>query len=92
MTYWKDKMNNKPKYQWILHHTRSTDRVFFGPFDSYEELDLFYSTIANAERIHCSVELLINPFVASYDEWWYNPYDELEKKNPELFKRKAEIK
>lgn len=83
-------MNSKPKYQWILHHTRSTDRVFFGPFDSYEELDKFYGTIANAERVHCCVELLINPFVASYDEWWYNPYDELMKKNPELFKTKVE--
>lgn len=83
-------MGNNPKYQWILHHTRATDRVFFGPFKSYEELDLFYETIENAERIHCSVELLINPFVATSLEWWYNPYDELEKYNPELFKRKKE--
>ena len=83
-------MNSKPKYQWILHHVRSTDRVFFGPFNSYKELDEFYETIPNANRIHCCVELLINPFVASCDEWWYNPYDELEKKNPELFNRKKE--
>ena len=53
---------------------------------------MFYRTVARAEQVHCFVELLINPFVASYDEWWYNPYDELEKKNPELFKRKVEAK
>lgn len=83
-------MNNKPKFQWILHHTRSTDRVFFGPFDSYAELDRFYGTIAKAEQIHCCVELLINPFVAAYDEWWYNPHEELVKNNPELFIREKE--
>ena len=83
-------MKDKPKYQWILHHVRSTDTVFFGPFENYKELDLFYETIEKAEQIHCYVELLINPFVAPCDEWWYNPYDELQKKNPELFNRKKE--
>lgn len=80
-------MKNKPKYQWILHHTRSTDRVFFGPFDSYEELDEFYTTIPKAEQIQCCVELLINPFICAVDEWWYSPLDQLKEKNPELFYR-----
>lgn len=81
-------MKSKPKYQWLLHHIRQNDRVFFGPFESYEELDKFYETIPKAEQIQCCVELLINPFVATSQEWWYNPFDEIEKTNPELFKRK----
>ena len=84
-------MNNKPKYQWILHHVRSTDRVFFGPFDSYDELDEFYQTIPEATRIQCHVELLINPFVCEPNKWWYNPMDELKENHPELFYRKVEI-
>jgi hypothetical protein len=45
-------MKNKSPYQWILHHVRATDRVFFGPFESYEELDEFYETIPKAQQIH----------------------------------------
>lgn len=80
-------MKNKPRYQWILHHVRATDRVFFGPFDSYQELDEFYETIPKAQQIQCCVELLINPFVCSSDNWWYNPMEELMENNPELFER-----
>jgi hypothetical protein len=81
-------MKNKSPYQWILHHVRATDRVFFGPFESYEELDEFYETIPKAQQIHCCVELLINPFIT--EDWWFNPFDDLEKKYPELFKRKKD--
>lgn len=81
-------MNNNPQYQWILHHVRSTDRVFFGPFKSYEELDMFYETIPEANRIHCHVELLINPFIVPSSNWWYNPQENLLETNPELFERK----
>lgn len=84
-------MKNKPKYQWILHHTRSTDRVFFGPFESLAEIDEMYDTIPHAEHIHCSIELLINPFVCPKEQWWYNPMDnQMISENPELFIRKEE--
>ena len=85
-------MINKPKYQWILHHVRATDRVFFGPFENFDEIDLFYQTIPRAEQVNCFAELLINPFECTADEWWFTEIDKLQEKNPELFKRKLEIK
>ena len=74
-----------PHYQWIVHHCRSTDRVFFGPFKSYKELDDFFEDPKN-ERIQCSVELLISP-TCPKDQYWYNPIDILLDKYPDLYYR-----
>ena len=50
-----------------------------------------YDTIPHAEHIHCSIELLINPFVCPKEQWWYNPMDnQMISENPELFIRKEE--
>lgn len=79
----------KPKkiqsdYQWIIHHTRSTDRVFFGPFQSLTEVDNFFKN--NPEALHVSrgLELLISP-QSSPKQWWYNPNDYLQQNHSYLF-------
>jgi hypothetical protein len=72
-------------YQWIVHHCRSNDRVFFGPFNSYKELDAFFEDPKN-ERIQCSVELLISPNCPK-EQYWYNPTDYLLENHSYLFDR-----
>lgn len=71
-------------YQWIIHHTRSTDRVFFGPFSSLTEVDNFFKNVPEAERVHRSLELIISPQCPP-DQWWYNPNDYLADNHPYLF-------
>lgn len=75
----------KPQYQWIIHHTRATDRVFFGPFSSYKEIDKFFDDPKN-QHIQCNVELLIGPDCPR-EQYWYNPLEELIEKHPYLFER-----
>ena len=75
-------------YSWIVHHTRATDRVFFGPFNNYVELDAFFDDPKN-KNIHCSVELLISPSCPK-EQYWYNPQDYLLDKHPYLFDRKKD--
>lgn len=72
-------------YSWIIHHVRATDRVFFGPFKSYKEVDSFFDDPKN-KNIHCSLELLISPDCPS-DQYWYNPNEYLLEKHPYLFER-----
>jgi hypothetical protein len=72
-------------YSWIIHHVRSTDRVFFGPFKSYKEVDAFFDDPKN-KSIQCSLELLISPDCPQ-EQYWYNPNDYLRDKHPYLFDR-----
>lgn len=77
-----------PDYQWIIHHCRSTDRVFFGPFKNYEEIDKFFEDPKN-KGIQCAVELLISP-TCPKDRYWYNPNEYLYEHHSYLFKRLEE--
>lgn len=77
-----------PDYQWIIHHCRSTDRVFFGPFKNYQEIDNFFEDPKN-KGIQCSVELLISP-TCPKDQYWYNPSEYLLEHHSYLFKRLEE--
>lgn len=70
-------------YSFIVHHTRATDRVFFGPFNSYKELDQFFADPKN-KNIHCVVELLISPNCPK-EQYWYNPQEYLLENHPYLF-------
>jgi hypothetical protein len=72
-----------PHYQWIVHHCRSTDRVFFGPFKNIKELDDFFKDPKN-ERVQHSIELLISP-TCPKDQYWYNPLDQLSTNYPALY-------
>ena len=84
----KKKTNFQPHYSWIVHHVRSTDRVFFGPFKSYKELDAFFDDPKN-KGIHCSVELLISSDCPK-DQYWYNPTDYLLENHSYLFERETQ--
>lgn len=75
-------------YSWIIHHVRATDRVFFGPFSSYKQVDDFFNDPKN-KGIHCSLELLISPNCPK-EQYWYNPHDYLLKNHPYLFEREPE--
>lgn len=75
----------EPHYQWIVHHCRSTDRVFFGPFKNYQELDTFFDDPKN-QGIQCSIELLISPNCPK-DQYWYNPHEYLSEKHSYLYHR-----
>jgi hypothetical protein len=72
-------------YSWIVYHTRATDRVFFGPFSSYKELDAFFDDPKNKD-IQCGIELLISPNCPK-EQYWYNPNDYLLENHPYLFQR-----
>lgn len=82
------KSEQLPHYQWIVHHCRSTDRVFFGPFKNHQELDEFFDDPKN-KGIQVGIELLISP-TCPKDQYWYNPQDMLREKYPELYYRKPE--
>lgn len=73
----------KPRYAWIICHTRATDYVYFGPFYSYKELDEFYSIPAN-KNIQSNLQLLILPTTPP-DKYWYNPLEGLYETDPYLF-------
>ena len=68
----------KPKtqlnYQIILHHTRATDRVFFGPFKNMTEVKNWYATNPYAHEVKNSIEILISPY-SDPEHWWYIPLD-----------------
>jgi len=88
----KKKFNRSPSapdYQWIVHHCRSTDRVFFGPFKNFTELDAFFDDPKN-KGINCAVELLISP-TCPKDQYWYNPSDYLRDNHPYLYTREPEV-
>lgn len=72
-----------PHYQWIVCHNRSTDRVFFGPFKNFKELDEFFQDPKN-ERVQHSIELLVSP-TCPKEQYWYNPLDKLLIKYPDLY-------
>lgn len=74
-----------PHYQWIIHHCRDTDRVFFGPFKNHKELDDFFDDPKN-RGIQCGIELLISP-TCPKEQYWYNPTEMLREKYSELFYR-----
>ena len=70
-------------YQFIIHHQRATDRVFFGPFKNYEELNKFFQNSKNSGVQHC-VEILISP-TCPKEQYWYNPPKYLEENHSYLF-------
>jgi len=74
---------NKPRYAWIIAHTRATDVVYFGPFYSYKELDEFYSIPSN-QLIQRNLHLIILPGT-SPDKYWYVDMDGLYASDPYLF-------
>lgn len=86
--FFKAPISNEVHYSWIIHHCRSTDRVFFGPFKSYKEIDDFFADPKN-HGVQCSVELLISPNCPK-EQYWYNPYDYLRDNHPYLFEREPE--
>lgn len=79
------KKQSVPDYQFIVHHIRATDRVFFGPFKNHKELDAFFEDPKN-KGIHCSVELLISP-TCPKEQYWYNPPEYLIEHHSYLFER-----
>jgi hypothetical protein len=72
-------------YQFIVHHTRSTDRVFFGPFKNYKELDTFFEDPKNRSIQH-GVEILISP-TCPQDRYWWSPLEYLAEHHDYLFER-----
>jgi hypothetical protein len=79
-----NKKNKNQHYQWIIHHTRSTDRVFFGPFKSLSEVDNFFKNNPQAVHVSRGLELLISPHCPS-EQWWYNPNEYLQQHHSYLF-------
>lgn len=77
----KTKIESQPDYHIILHHTRSTDRVFFGPFKNMTEVDDWYKSNPYASQVQNSIEILISPY-SNPEHWWYIPLDHPEKLNP----------
>ncbi len=79
------KQNKKQQhYQWIIHHTRATDRVFFGPFNSLTEVDNFFKNNPKAKTVSRGLELLVSPDCPP-EQWWYNPNDYLQQNHTYLF-------
>lgn len=72
-------------YSWIICHTRATDHVYFGPFKDYAEVDSFYNSVPQAQRIQYNLQIMISPNCPP-DQWWHNPLDKLVAIQPELFK------
>ena len=64
----------QPDYHIILHHTRATDRVFFGPFKNITEVQDWYKTNPHASQVKNSIEVLISPY-SNPEDWWYIPLD-----------------
>lgn len=64
----------QPDYQIILHHTRATDRVFFGPFKNMTEVKNWYAINPHAHQVKNSIEILISPY-SDPDYWWYIPLE-----------------
>jgi phage terminase large subunit len=64
----------QPDYHIILHHTRATDRVFFGPFKNITEVQDWYKTNPHASQVKNSIEVLVSPY-SNPDDWWYIPLD-----------------
>lgn len=85
ISIFKKQQEHIPDYQFIVHHCRATDRVFFGPFKNHRELDAFFDDPKNA-GIQCAIELLISPNV-SKEQYWYNPNDYLREHHSYLFER-----
>jgi hypothetical protein len=80
------KQKKQPQhYQWIIHHTRATDRVFFGPFNSLTEVDNFFQNNPEAQRVSRGLELLISSQCPP-KQWWYNPDDFLKDNHSYLYK------
>jgi len=69
-----DPQIKQPDYHIILHHTRATDRVFFGPFKNITEVENWYKTNPYASQVKNSIEVLISPY-SNPEDWWYIPLD-----------------
>jgi hypothetical protein len=80
-----NKIQPQQHYSWIIHHVRATDRVFFGPFKDYRQVDNFFNDPKN-KGIQCSVELLISPNCPK-EQYWYNPTEYLLDNHFYLFDR-----
>ena len=72
----------QPDYHIILHHTRATDRVFFGPFKNITEVQDWYRTNPHASQVKNSIEVLVSPY-SNPDDWWYIPLDHPYMLNPD---------
>jgi hypothetical protein len=69
-----DPQIKQPDYHIILHHTRATDRVFFGPFKNITEVENWYKTNPHSSQVKNSIEVLISPY-SNPEDWWYIPLD-----------------
>lgn len=77
----KTEVDSQPDYHIILHHTRATDRVFFGPFKNMTEVQDWYKSNPHALQVKNSIEILISPY-SNPDDWWYIPLDHPERLTP----------
>ena len=67
--------SNEPQCSgFIVVHTRATDRVYFGPFKTREELGEWLDTVGYAYRVSGAVYPIMNP-QGDPEDFWYIPND-----------------